>query len=75
MWQVFQSDSASRAQSFSGVCDAPQKFGMMFETIVEPIFLVFEANQYTSGFSMSRNHDFLGLGEAQEARQVVLDLS
>lgn len=48
---------------------------MMLETIVEPVFLVFESNQYAGGLSMSRNNYLLGFSQAQEARKVVFDFS
>ena len=31
----------------------------MFETVVEPVLLCFESNQYTGRFAMTRDNDFL----------------
>lgn len=43
-WQVFQSDSASRSQSFARLGDSAKKLRMVLQPIIEPVFLVFESN-------------------------------
>ena len=48
---------------------------MVFETIIEPVLFRLETDQDASRPSVSRDEDLLRLGEAQEAREIVLDLS
>ena len=48
---------------------------MMLESVIEPVVLVFKANQHTCRFPVSSDKDFLGLSKAKKSREVVLDLS
>ena len=48
---------------------------MVLQPVVKPVVLAFEADQYASRLPVSGDEDFLGFSQAQESRQVVLDLS
>lgn len=48
---------------------------MMLQTIVEPVILRFKSDQDAGRPSVARDEDLLGLRQAQESREVVLDLS
>ena len=48
---------------------------MMLQAIVEPIVLGFESDQHAGRLSMPGDQDLLGFCQAQESRQIVLDLS
>ncbi len=48
---------------------------MVLQSIIEPILLGLKSNQDTRRRSMAGDHDFRGLGQAQIARQVILDFS
>ena len=48
---------------------------MMLQTIVEPVVLGFESDQDARRPSVARDEDLLGFRQAQESREVVLDLS
>jgi len=48
---------------------------MMLQTIVEPIVLGFESDQYSGRLSMTGDDYLLGFSQAQESRQIVLDFS
>lgn len=48
---------------------------MMLQAIVEPIALGFESDQNSGRLSMLGDQDLLGFCQAQESRQIVLDLS
>ena len=48
---------------------------MMFQAVIEPVIIGFEADQDTGWPAMSRDDDLLRLGETQEARKVILHLS
>ena len=48
---------------------------MVLQPVVEPVVLAFEPDQHTSWFPMPSDEDFLGLGQTQEAREIVLNLS
>jgi hypothetical protein len=73
--QILESDTATAPESFSRLCDSPQELGMVLQPIIEPVVVAFEADQHASWLPVARDEDFLGLGQAQESRQVVLDLS
>jgi hypothetical protein len=45
----------------------------MFETVVEPVIVRLEANQYAGWFAVPRDHDFLRLRFAKIAGQIILD--
>ncbi len=48
---------------------------MMLQTIVKPVILRLESDQDAGRPSVPRDEDLLGLRQAQEVREVVLDLS
>ena len=48
---------------------------MVLQPIVEPVVLALEADQHASRLPVPGDEDFLGFSQAQESRQVVLDLS
>jgi hypothetical protein len=73
--QILEWDAATAPERFSRLCDSPQELGMVLQSIVEPVVLTFEADQHTGRLPVPRDENLLGLGQAQESRQVVLDLS
>ena len=73
--QILESDTATALEGFSRLRYPPQELGMVFQPIVEPVVLAFEADQHASWLPVPRDEDFLGRGQAQKSRQVVLDLS
>jgi len=48
---------------------------MVLESIVDLVVLASEADQHTRRLPVPRDDDLFGLGQAQESRQVVLDVS
>ena len=73
--QILESNTATAPQRFSGRRYSPQELGMVLQPIVEPVVLALEADQHASRLPVSGDEDFLGFSQAQESRQVVLDLS
>lgn len=74
-WQILQSNTAPRPESLSRFCYSPEKLGMMLQPIVKPVLLGLEADQDAGRLPVPRDEDLLGLGQAQESGQIVLDLS
>ncbi len=73
--QILESNTATAPETLSRLCDSAQELGMVLQAIVEPVVLAFEADQHPRRLPVSRDEDLLGLGQAQESRQVILDLS
>ncbi len=48
---------------------------MVFQAVVEPIFVGLKADEYPSRAPVPRNHDFRSNGETQVLREVILDPS
>jgi hypothetical protein len=72
---ILESDATPTPEIFTGLGDPPQKLGMVLQSIVEPVVFAFEADQHTSGLTVPRDENLLGFGQAQESREIVLDLS
>jgi hypothetical protein len=47
---------------------------VMRETVVEPVFLGTKPDKDAGGPTMASDHDLLGLGHPEVARQVILHL-
>ena len=48
---------------------------MMLQAIVEPVVLSLESDRHSGRLSISGDQNLLGFCQAQESRQIVLDLS
>src|SRR5213593_3786055 len=73
--QILESNTTTAPQRFSGRRYSPQELRMVLQPIVEPVVLALEADQHASRLPVPGDEDFLGFSQAQESRQVVLDLS
>ena len=56
-----------------GLLDPAQKPGIVFESIVKPVFLRFETDQHSGRLAVVRDDDLLRLGLAKMPGQIVLD--
>lgn len=56
-----------------GTGDSIKKRRIMFEAIIDPILFGLESNQDAGGLPVTGNHDVAVRGEAQVARQIILD--
>ena len=63
----------SRAQAVPCLLDATQKARVMLETIFEPVFFRFEADQHARRLAVARDDDLLRLRLPKKPRQIVLD--
>ena len=71
--EILDPDAAPLAQARPCVVDAAQKARVVFEAVIEPVVLGGEADQHSGRFATSGDDDLLGLGFAQQTRQVTLD--
>ena len=73
--QILEWDTAPTPKTFARLCYSPQKLRMVLQSVIEPVLLVFEADQHAGRLPMPCDQNLLGLGQPQESREVVLDLS
>ena len=73
--QILESHTVPAPEALARLCYSPQELGMVLQSIVEPVVLAFEADQHASRFPMPCDEDFFRLGQAQEPRQIILNLS
>jgi hypothetical protein len=71
---VLEPGATSRAQAVSRLFNSPQEPWVMFETVLEPVFLGSEADQHACRLAMTRDDDLLRLCFSKKARQIILDL-
>ena len=62
--QIFESNTTTLPESFSRRCYTAQEVGMMFQSIVEPSVLAFEANEYAGRLAVPRDENLFRLGQA-----------
>jgi hypothetical protein len=68
------SEVAPRAQALSSLVDAAKKPRIVFASVIDPIILGPEADQYPGQFSVADNYDLLIFSFTQKPREIVLDL-
>ena len=62
--QILESHTVPAPETLARLCYSPQELGMVLQSIVEPVVLAFETDQYARRFPMPCDEDFLRLGEA-----------
>src|SRR5690348_5628411 len=67
-------DAAAGADAGPRFLDAPQETWVVFEPVVEPVVLGFEADQHAGRLTVTRDDDLLFFGLAQKMREIVFDL-
>ena len=72
--EVLQPGAAARRDVSPSLADATEELRVMRETVVEPVFLSTKPDKDAGRPTMASDHDLLGLGHPQVARQVILHL-
>jgi len=61
---VIQRHTSTRSDRGTGFGDATQELWMMLQPVLEPVLVRRESDQYPGRSAMTRNDDFLHLGES-----------
>ena len=62
-----------RLQALAGYAHSLEEPGVVLQAVIEPIVLGLEPDKNPGGLAVTRNHDFLGRGETQIPREIILD--
>lgn len=71
--QILKFDPFAFAEMLSGRGDALEESGIILQTIIKPIILIFKTNKDSGRFSMSKNNDFFLLSHVEIFRKMILD--
>ena len=72
--QVLQLGATAGRDVRPSLADATDELRVMRETVVEPVFLGTKPDKDAGGPTMTSDHNLLGLGNPEVARQVILYL-
>jgi len=72
--QVLKPHSLPPPKGRSRLGDALEELGIMFQAVVEPVFLGLEADEDARGLPMAGDHDFFALRQPQILREIIFDL-
>src|SRR5579872_9680 len=72
-FDIFQANAKPGSKTRPRFFNPPQKPGVGFQPILEPIIFRFEADQHSSWLAVTCNDDFLLLGFVQKTREVIFD--
>jgi hypothetical protein len=76
LWpEILERNAAPAPECCAGFGDSAKELRVVLQPVVEPVVFCSESDQDARRLSVPRDDDLLSLGQAQESRQVILDLS